>query len=482
MKKKLLLLVVLSLYQATANATNLVEVYEQALVSDPTYQQAIAQQLSTKEGVPINLSVLLPNASVAAVPSITRQAFSGSNFNTDVDGTPLSPRNNTQRAYTLTLTITQTVFDFSKFSKVSGAFAASKGADATLNAALQSLMIRVSSAYFAVLKDEDNLSYSEASKLAYAKQLEQVKQQYNVGLKTITDVYTAQASYDSAVATYITAQNVLDNDRENLRVITGKYYPKLAKLSEAFPLITPSPANIDKWVDTAQQQNWTIKASQYNVDNVRQTIRQQFAGHLPTVSLTGTLSRAYTNDINGYQSINEPAGPGTTTSRGIAVNINVPIFAGGGVVAQTNQATYNYQVAEQQLEQSIRSTINTTRQSYLGVMSGISQVKADKETIQSSISSLEGMEASYRVGTETLVDVLNQQQKVYEAQTEYATDRYAYVNSILTLKQAAGTLSVDDLRAINAWLLENDNTPNRKMIDRAGYHRKKIVKQSKEMH
>jgi outer membrane protein len=62
------------------------------------------------------------------------------------------------------------------------------------------------------------------------------------------------------------------------------------------------------------------------------------------------------------------------------------------------------------------------------------------------------LEASYRVGTETLVDVLNQQQKVFQAQTQYATDRYAFVNNILALKQAAGTLSFDDLCAINAWL------------------------------
>ncbi|MBV9576869.1 MAG: TolC family protein, partial [Gammaproteobacteria bacterium] len=71
-------------------------------------------------------------------------------------------------------------------------------------------------------------------------------------------------------------------------------------------------------------------------------------------------------------------------------------------------------------------------------------------------SSLEGIKASYGVGTETLVDVLNQQQKLFQAQTQYASDRYAFVNNILALKQAAGTLSFDDLRAINAWLVDED--------------------------
>ncbi|TAK72752.1 MAG: type I secretion protein TolC, partial [Gammaproteobacteria bacterium] len=359
---------------------------------------------------------------------------------------------NTVRTYTLALTATQTVFDFAKFSNVAGAMATSKSADATLNAALQSLMTRVASAYFAVLRDEDNLSYSGASKLAYGEQLDQVKQQYKVGLKTVTDFYTAQASYDSAVASYIQAQTTLANDRENLRVITGKYYPDLAALSESFPLITPQPVDVETWVKTAQQQNWSIKSSQYSVDAARQTIRQQFGGHLPTINLEGTLDRQYTKNMNGYSNVFQQEGPGVQTDRSIMVDITVPLFEGGGVVAETNQAVYNYQVAQQQLEQTIRNTMNTTRQSYLSIIQGISQVTADKQAIKSNVSSLQGMEASYRVGTETLVDVLNQQQKLYQAQTQYAADRYAFVNNVLALKQAAGTLSFDDLRAINAWL------------------------------
>lgn len=458
MKKRFLLLfVALLTWHVNASAADLLEVFQQALSSDPKYQQAIAQRLATNEGVPINVAALLPNITASAIPSVTRTGVSGTNYSSTTGSTTgsfLTPRNNTQRAYSLTLTVTQTVFNFAQFAAVAGAMSTSKAADSTLNAALQDLMTRVSNAYFAVLKDEDNVSYTEASKFAYAEQLDQAKQQYNVGLKTITDVYTAQASYDSAVANYINAQTILANDRENLRVITGKYYPHLSALSEDFPLISPQPSDIEAWVKTAQLQNWSIRSSQYNVDSARQNIRQQYAGHMPTVNVQGTLDREYTNNINGYNAFNVRSGPGTATNKEVALNINLPLFSGGGVVAQTNQATYNYQLAEQQLEQTLRDTINATRQSYLSIVAGISQVNADKQAIKSNISSLEGMQASYRVGTETLVDVLNQQQKLLQSQTQYATDRYAFVNNILILKESAGTLSFDDLRAINAWLTE----------------------------
>jgi len=339
-------------------------------------------------------------------------------------------------------------------------------------------MIRVSSAYFAVLKDEDNLSYSEASKLAFAEQLDQIKQQYNVGLKTVTDVYTAQASYDSALANYIQAQTTLTNDRENLRVITGIYYPHLSMLSEEFPLVSPQPTDVELWVKTAFHQNWSIKSSQYSVDAARRVIYQQFAGHLPTVNVQAASIRQYSDSINKYNTFDDRNGPGTQSDRQVTINLNVPIFSGGSVIAETNQAKYNFQVAQQELEQTVRNTINTTRQSYNSIISGISQVSADKQAIKSTISSLEGLEASYRVGTETLVDVLNQQQKVFQAQTQYATDRYAFVNNILVLKQSAGTLSYDDLRAINAWLTEKE----RKFVSRKTSRSLMKNKHNKAMH
>ena len=471
MKKPVLLLITLLASQNIAHAANLLEVYQQAQCSDPIFQQAIAQRLATKEGVPISAAALLPNIQFTATPSVSRIGYSGSNYDPVVTGGEafLNPRNLTEKTSVLNLTVTQTVFNFAQFSTVAQQVSLSKAADATLNAALQNLMIRVSSAYFAVLQDEDNLTAAVASKEAYTEQLDQIRRQYKVGLKTLTDVYTAQASYDSAVATYIQAETTLANDRENLRVITGVYYPKLSSLSDEFPLISPQPSDIEIWVRRALMQNWTIKSSQCNAAAARENIRQQEAGHLPYASVQTTFVKTTTDNINDYLSFSERRGPGTLSDRTLQLNFTVPIFSGGAVVAETRQAKYNYQVAMQQLEQTTRNTINTTRQSYLGIIAGISKINADKEAIKSSISSLEGFEASYSVGTETLVDVLNQQQKVYQAQTQYAADRYAFVNNVLALKQAAGTLGFEDLCAINAWLITE-----KKPYAYHKHHRKKI--------
>lgn len=446
MKKSLLILSTL-LGIHVAHATTLIDVYQQALTSDQIYQQALSQRLSDQQGMPISLSALLPTMGVVIAPSVTKTLYGGS----AATAAPV-----TNRAIDMKLTLTQTVFDMGKYANFAGSRALYKQADATLNAATQDLMLRVAKAYFAVLYDEDSLRNFFANRKAYAKQLDQVKQQYNVGLKTITDVYTAQASYDAAAADYIAAENTLANDKENLRVITGVLYPSLGELSESFPLVSPQPANMEAWVRTAQKQNWSIKAAQYASDAARQAVKQQFAGHIPTLDAQAGYdlnhARIISTPRDAIEVATTPGGSLHTHTRSVSLVLNVPLVQGGFVVASTRKAQYDYQVVSSRLDQQVRTVTNTTRQSYLGVLAGISKIKADRQAVKSAHSSLEGLQAAYDVGTSTLVDVLNQQQKLLEAQQQYAADRYAFVNNWLALKAAAGTLSDQDLAGISMWL------------------------------
>lgn len=452
--KKLSLFFMILFCSSQIHAANLIDVYRQALASDPTYQQAVAQRKITRAGLPISFASILPNLDFYFSPALTRTGLSGTML-AGTNSFPFLPRNNTELTYTMRITLTQSVFDFAKLYRIAGEVSNSKAADATLNAALQNLMVRVADAYFAILRDEENVLYANASKVAFASQLDQVNQQFKVGLKTLTDVYTARASFDSALATYIAAQTSLTKSRENLRVLTGVYYTELDTLSARFPLLTPMPADIEAWVKMAYCHNWNIKASQYLTEAAKQNVKQQMSGHFPTVDVQVMADRLYDRNINGYMAVIDRNGPGIQSDRQVSLNLRFPILSGGAVYSRTQQATSQYELAQQQLEQTIRDTINNARKSYLEIMAGISQIKADQQAIKSSISSTAGLKASYQVGTETLVDVLNQQQKVYQAQTSYATDRYKFITNIFRLKQAAGTLSFDDLHAINAWLTKD---------------------------
>lgn len=420
-----------------AYAEDLMDVYHDALLNDPTFQTARANQLATHQDLPISLAGILPNLNLVGNSYGQKQTavFRG-----------ISPtKNYNQRGYTLTLT--QPLFNFANWLSVVQANSTVKQANAVYASASLNLMLRVASAYFNVLQSEDNLRFIQALKASTARQLEQAKQRYDVGLEAITTVYNAQASYDSSVAQEISAKNTIQNNLEILRQITGRYYDCLAGLKGPTPLLKPDPMNADCWVSAGINHNYDLLAAKYAADAARANIKVNMAGHLPTLNAVGFVQQndGFTPVVGGYKIHINSAG----------VQVNVPIFTGGLVVAQTHQAEYNYQAATSGVESTYRNTVSQIRQNFNNVMSGISKIQADLQAVKSNAASLASTEESYRVGTRTIVDVLLAQQTLLQAQEAYAADQYSYLINSLTLKQYAGTLVENDLRVINDWLQEN---------------------------
>ena len=113
-------------------------------------------------------------------------------------------------------------------------------------------MLRVTESYFDVLRAKDNLTSALAEEKAIAQQLEQTRQRYDVGLTAITDVHEAQAAYDLAIANRLTLEVSVGIAQEQLASITGQSHSSLQNLSSDFPISKPDPADIDQWIEFAQ--------------------------------------------------------------------------------------------------------------------------------------------------------------------------------------------------------------------------------------
>ncbi len=68
------------------------------------------------------------------------------------------------------------------------------------------------------------------------------------------------------------------------------------------------------------------------------------------------------------------------------LQFNMPLFSGGGVSAQVTQAQRQYDAAMDQVKLVTRQTVQQTRTSYLGVLTGISQVRALRQSVKSKQS------------------------------------------------------------------------------------------------
>ncbi len=440
---------------AGASATNFLQVYRQARLHDPTFRQAHAVFMAAREARPEAWAALLPQLSASAGKTWGHSAGSSGNITTATNGTPYTynlPSSANSNAKQWSVNLSEQLFSWSDWMNLKAADAQVAQAQATYEAAAQNLILRTATAYFNVLAAVDTLQAQESSLKALTLGLQQAKERFKVGLIAITDVEQARAARDTAAAQVITAKQSLANALDQLEVITGSQYRTLTEPGPSLPLAMPKPASQSHWVHTSLKQNLTLIAARLAQRVARENVRSVFGSNLPTVSLVA--SRSYSSNSIAETIFGRVFhGLGSTTNdRQIGIEFSVPLFSGGGDLARLHQSQYQAIAAQDAVERASRSTIQQARDAYLGVITGIANVRALRQALTSSRTAYKATEAGYKVGTQTEVDVLNALSSLVAAQTNYATSRYNYINSIVQLKYAAGTLTPAEVLTINRWL------------------------------
>lgn len=445
--KLLTLALTLAAVSLPSHGEDLLDAYRDARANDPVLSQADATRLATGEGVPQARALLLPQVSAGLTLSQTNGGNSGVIQDPNNPGQFISTSQfGHTRTRSIDGTLSQTIFDFSKYANLKAAHSAAKAQDATYEAALQNLYVRVTAAYFTVLNDEDQLTFAKANEDAYKRQYDQADQQYKVGLSAITNVYQAKAYYENAKTQSIAAQNTLDNDKEALRVITGTPVGDLKKLRDDLPMDPPKPADPQVWVKQAVQDNPSLLAQKDNVEAAEHNITAARSGHLPTIS----ANVSYGKNASWYQNggLSTSSRPSTT----IGLTLSVPIFSGGATQSRVRQSIYQRDAATDAMELQRRQVVQDTLNYYRSVIAGISQVESGKASVESGQKALEATRAGFEVGTQTFTDVLLAIQTLTQSESTYSQARHQFILNKLLLQQAAGAADFKDIQDINALL------------------------------
>jgi outer membrane protein len=460
--KRLLTLFALCLSVSPAPAADLLAIYQRALQNDPQLREAEATRLATLEAKPQALSALLPQLSGSGLVSHERD-------NGPVDSTaPVSPgvfQNYTLGQITTTthrygVDLRQNLFRWENWVALQRADAQVAQAEADYQAAQQDLIARVAQRYFDVLSAQDDLEAQQVALTSIKRQLEQAESRFQIGLIAVTDVEEARAAHDSGAAAVIAAKRTLASTQELLREITGDAFDSLARPIEPFEMANPDPISEDRWVEMALQQNLSLVSSRLAADIARENVSAARGGHFPSLDLVGSR---YKLTNNAQDTFPDGTSAGGTTldqnQRTIGLQLTFPIYAGGMVSSQVRQAVYQHRAAKERVERVARQTEHDARDSYLGVLSEVSRVKALRRAVESNATSLRATESGYEAGTRTAVDVLQSRRLWVQAQTDYSRSRYDYMLNVLKLQQAAGTLSQQSLERINSLLKDAPPPP-----------------------
>jgi outer membrane protein len=429
-------------FAGSSQAQSLVDLYNQAKSYDASYQSAKSQYEANLAKVDQGLAQLLPtvsfNAGVTQAQRAQSPEVSGSNFsyNTKTAG----------------MSISQPLYRPANLAAYRQSKKGLELAAAALSQADQDLIVRVSQAYFDTLTAQDSLTFVQAQKAAVAEQLASAKRNFEVGTATITDTREAQARYDLVTAQEIAADNDLRVKQVALELLVGKNNLKPQRLKDNAALPEVGGNNVDSWIAQSDQAHPSILQARANLDIAVLETQKSQAGYKPTVDLTmgynsqknttGTINGLLPSAVQGASQIN-------TGTVGIAMSY---YFTGTAVMDRVRETVALEEKARNDLEGAQRQVAQATRTAYLGLQSGLGQVKAYEAAESSSQVALDANKLGYQVGVRINIDVLNSQSQLYQTKRDLAKARYDVLVGQLKLRQAAGVLKADDMASINALL------------------------------
>jgi len=431
---KLLISSLLSLViaPAFAGSTDLISLYEKAENYDAETFAAHSAFLAEQEGENLSFASLLPslNASVSA-------GRTNSNSNQ-------LPGDDSYKTQNYRVSLSQPLLNLPSWHSVSSSEQNTLKAQTTYLSAQQSLILNVASAYFNVLREQENLRSEQSQEAAVKRQYEQAREQFDVGLIAITDVHEAKASFDASQTSRIRSEGNLTIAIENLSRITGEFAPQLHTLKKDFPIAMDQNSSTEQWVASTFAHNLDIKIADYALKTVEAELKSKRAQHLPTLDLSASYSNAkFTNYFNSNRNGEDSE---------LALNLNIPIYSGGATQAGIRQTRFQVEQAKHTLTSVQRQARIETRTEYINLTTNIQTVESLKQNIVSRESALEATREGYKVGTRNIVEVLDAERSYFTSLRDYANARFDFIESNLRIKRSAGTLSVKDIADLNAWL------------------------------
>lgn len=435
---------------AQAAADDLHTIYELAIANDPQIGAAEASYMARREIVTQSRAQLLPFAQITGNTSHGRrfspQPFVDTNPTSATFGEVIASHGPTSRFnnHGFTASVSQAIFDVTRFFQWRQARNVEAQAAAQFAAQQQELIVRVAEAYFNILEAQDRLSSSQAEREAVERQLEQVRQRFDVGLVAITDVLESTAAYDSSSVTVIEAEGAQDISFERLLRLTGRSYGTIAGLSQDFPVEHPEPRDEEAWVQAALQNNFDLKAAREAVRSAEKQVHISRAGHYPTIGAQASYNHSVSGGGDFFGSKNN--------STNLSLQMTIPVFSGLSTRSRTKESAYRLEETQRNFDLTQRTTVETTRNLYSAINTDVARVRARLRAIESSQSALDATETGYEVGTRNIVDVLIAQQRLFAAQFQYASARYQYIMDTLRLKQIVGSLSPQDITDLNQFI------------------------------
>lgn len=423
----------------SAFALSFTEALELARKNDPAFLSAQASYQAAQARSNIAFSALLPQINASGNTTSNDRKYV-------TKGNPETTDNEKFNSNTAQINLTQALWRHAEYIASTQADLASQQSERQAAAAEHDLFVRFLQAWFDVMLARDNLYFSNKQSVAARKLRDQTARAAELGIASEPEVEDALARHEKALAEQAAAEAEEEAKFASLEQIVGpvqKFTPPSLPENQRSNSVAGKP--LSHWLDLAENSNPSIVAATYAVRAASEEIRKQRAGHEPTLDITGSYGRS------AQGSGTTPSQRGYTNTQGtIGLQLNIPIFSGGGQSAKVREAIALRDKTAQDLESARRGVRSACKQAWFGIQAGIARQNAATQAVKSATATLRVATLGKELELKTDLDVLQATQQLYGALRDLQNARYGILLNEIKLKAAAGQLAVEDVVALNA--------------------------------
>lgn len=425
-----------------ALALTFTQALELARQNDPAYLSAQANYQAAQERSTIAFSALRPQISFAGNAAQNNRRY----VTRSTLLTPETVRNQQFSSNSAQINVTQALWRRAERIGATQADLAAQQVENQVIVAEHDLFVRFLQAWFDLMSARDNIAFTARQSAAASKLREQTTRAAELGLASEPEVEDALARFERALAEQAAAVADQQDKFSSLEQIIGaapKFDPPALAKGQAASASPDQP--LDRWLELAEQDNPTIIAATFGSRAASEEVRKQMAGHQPTLDLTASYGRT-------------EQGVGTTplergysnTQASIGLQLNVPIYSGGGQSAKVREAIALKEKAAQNLEAVRRGVRTACKQAWFGIQSAMAREKSALQALKSALAGIRLAATGKRRELKTDLDVLQATQQMYLAQRDLLTAGYLVMLNKIKLRAAAGQLTAADVVALDA--------------------------------
>ncbi|MFA5631174.1 MAG: TolC family outer membrane protein [Porticoccaceae bacterium] len=419
----------------SAHGATLLDLYHETMASDPRLQKSEAEVAVFQAREKGARAGLLPQVSAGAQGTRTVRESA------DTQGLERRDHYDGERYY---LSLSQPLYDKARWEAFRSA---GKEADqySVRHEDFQSLVaVDVVDRYTKVLAAEDNYAFVVAEREAAQEQYRQVDARYRRQMAKVTDLLAVEARANILVSQELEALNQVSIARESMSELLGR------EVSEPFaPLredihIAWDFSNLEDWVARGLQSSKHLQSARLAVETAKGRVKEAQGRRHPTLSVN---LNAQKTDI-GYENAPTPLAETYVA----ALNLSMPLYTGGQISAQVDEAQARLRMAEQEYQQADRLLRKEIREAFLRSRSAMDRVAATRKAVVAADKSYQAQKKGFGFGTVTVVDVMTASETLFEAQRDYRQAYYDLMVQGMTLFQVSGEFSPQNVADINAWL------------------------------